>query len=281
VSARLLAAAALLALAPAQALPFKSVAEGAAASDAPPSGVQGAQLVEHLGEPLPTNLAFTDSQGKVVRLAQLIGARKLPVVLTLVYYDCPMLCGLLLSGLSSALARTGLALGRDYDALTLSFNARETPALAADRQGRYLQALGRPEAKASWAFLVGEDAPIHALADAVGFRFKRDERTGEYAHIAVAMVLTPDGRLSRYLYGVQFEPRDLKLAIVEAGDGRVGTTLDRVLMTCFRWNPATRRYALFLSLWFKLGGVALLAAVGTLLVRLWRREARQASCSNS
>lgn len=273
-----LAAAVVLAPRAAAGMPFDPGAEAPEAPEstgAPPAALQGAEIVEHLGDPLPMDLLFTDSTGARVRLGDLVGRGGRPALLMLVYYDCPMLCGLALSGLTRALAQADLELGRDYDLATLSFDSREKPGLAAERKGHYLQSLGRPEAGASWSFLVGEDAAIRALANAVGFSYRRDEKTGQWAHVAVAMALTPDGRVSRYLYGIQFSPRDLKLALVEASNGEVGATLDRVLLTCFRWDPATRRYALFLSLWFKIGGALVLGTLGYLLANLWRREARR------
>ncbi len=276
-SARLFALATLAALAPARAnaLPFNAEADGPEASEAAPASVQGAEVVEHLGDPIPLDLVFTDSGGESVRLKDRVGRGGRPAILMLVYFECPMLCGLELSGLTSALSETGLSLGRDYDLLTLSFDSREAPAAAAEKKGHYLQALGRPDAAASWSFLVGEGAAIRALANAVGYSYRRDEKTGQWAHLAVAMVLTPDGRVSRYLYGIRFTPRDLKYALIEASDGKVGATLNRVLLTCFRWNPATRRYALFLSVWFKAGGALVLGSLASLVAHLFRREARR------
>lgn len=262
-------AALLLALSPA-------AAAAQAAWDPPPAALSGVDIVERLGEQIPPGLAFTDGQGRRFTLAdKLAGGR--PLILSLVYYECPMLCSLLSSGLVQAMKGSGLELGRDFDALTISFSPTEKPAQAAERQGHYLQALGRAEAAPAWTFAVGEQAQIAALTEAVGFQYQRDERTGQYAHLAALYVLTPQGKISRYLYGVTFNPRDLKLALLEAGEGRVGSTLERLLLTCYRYDPARRKYAFFLNTTLRAGGLVILAGVTTLLVSLWRRERRRAA----
>jgi protein SCO1 len=206
-----------------------------------------------------------------VRLRDLV-PRERPVVLALVYYDCPMLCGLVLGGLARAMRQSGLELGTDFDAVTLSFDPRETTKLAAERQRGYLQAVGKPGAAASWTFLTGQEPEIKALADAVGFRYVYDEKTKQFAHAAVVFVLTPEGRVSRYLYGVEFPPKDLRLALVEAGQGRVGTSFDRLLLTCYRYDPASRTYVP-IALWFvRASALAVLGGLSVVLGIFWRRE---------
>ncbi|MBI5543523.1 MAG: SCO family protein [Deltaproteobacteria bacterium] len=239
-----------------------------------PRALQEVGIEERLGQKIPGDVTFQDPQGRPVRLADRLGRGK-PIVLTLVYYDCPMLCGQLLGGLTAGLRETGLLLGRDYEALTVSFNPRETSALASARQGHFLQALGRPEAREAWPFLVGQPQDIDRLAESVGFRYRWDAGTRQYAHVALAFVVAPDGTISRYLYGVRFPERDLRLALVEAGDGKVGTTVDRVLLKCFRWDPASRRYALFVSTYLRVGGLLVFLGLSTLLVTLVRRERRR------
>lgn len=246
------------------------------ATAAPPRALEGVGITERLGEQVPAGLVYTDSSGRPVRLAEVL-ARGKPVVLTLVYYECPMLCGLLLGGLTSGLKSSGLELGRDYEAVTLSFDPRETSAQAADKKGRFLQALGRPDGGGSWAFLVGEQERIGPLAEALGFGYRYDGSSKEYAHVAAAFVLTPDGRISRYLYGVRFEPRDLKLAVLEAGEGRVGSAFERALLTCYRWNPASRRYAFFVSTYLRAGGLLVFLGLAGLIATMLRRERRKAS----
>ncbi|HEY7724740.1 MAG TPA: SCO family protein [Anaeromyxobacteraceae bacterium] len=271
---RAAAAAALLAAAPAGALPFKQHVKPPPVEDSLPPALQGVEIQERLGERVPLDAAFTGADGRPVRLGSFFG-RGRPVVLTLVYYRCPMLCGLVLSGLARAIREMGLPLGEAYDAVAVSFDPRESGALAAERQRGYLQAVGRPEAAASWAFLTGQEPEIRALADAVGFRYTYDERTRQYAHAAAIFVLTPEGRVSRYLYGVDFPARDLRLAVVEAGEGRVGTSFDRLLLTCFRYDASSRRYEPYVVGFIRIAALAVLGGLAVTLAVFWRREVKR------
>jgi protein SCO1/2 len=196
--------------------------------------------------------------------------------MALVYYECPMLCGLVLGGLARAMKQTGLELGRDFDALSVSFDPREKPAQATVRQKAYLQALDRPEARGDWAFLVGAEPDIRAVTDSVGFHYAYDPQTKQYAHAAAIFVLTPEGKVSRYLYGVEFPGRDLRLALVEASQGRVGTSFDRFLLTCYRYDPASRKYQPFALGMLRLGGAAALVGLAGLIAGLVWRERRKA-----
>lgn len=240
----------------------------------PPPVLESVEVTERLGELVPEDLVFQDSSGASVRLKdQLHRAR--PVVLSLNYYGCPMLCGLMLSGMSKALRGTGLRLGEDYFAFTLSVDPRETSYLAAERKRGYLQALGEPSAAAGWTFATGQNPEIQRLAEAVGFGYAYDPSTDQYAHPAVIMVLTASGKISRYLYGFEYPPRDLKLALVEAGGEKVGTSLDRVLLRCFKYDPALRRYGLYVTGILKGGALLVFAALAALLAFLWRRELKR------
>ena len=237
------------------------------ASDATkPAMLDGVDVVEHVGDTVPLDLILTDSFGNLRPLRSFVSGNR-PVLLTLVYYRCPMLCNVLLGGVVRGLRETGWQLGREYDAVTVSFDPEDRPPDAATKQRGYLQALGAPEEK--WPFLVGDAGP---LADALGFRVRRDPSTGQFAHVAVAFVLTPQGKISRYLYGIEFPPRQLKLALGEAADGKVGSAFERFLLHCYRWDPATRRYGLFVQSYFRIGGVLLLLGVSLLLGRYWMRE---------
>ncbi|MGC4123212.1 MAG: SCO family protein [Myxococcales bacterium] len=278
--AMLAAIAAVLVVArPASALPMaNSPPNVPVPSSAPPRILEGVGITERLGERVPEDAVLTAPDGRTARLGELLHRGK-PVVLTLVYYDCPMLCGLLLGGLTDALRQSGLALGQDYEAMTLSFNSHETPAVAGLKQARYLQAVGAPASARDWPFFVADEASIHAVADAVGFRYAWDSGSRTYAHAAAVIVLTPDGRISRYLHGIRFEPRDLRLALLEAGGGRVGTTLQRAALICFRWNPAARRYAFFVSTWLRTGGALVFVGLCALIVNLLRRERRAAKAA--
>jgi protein SCO1/2 len=247
----------------------------ASPTDVAPPVLQEVRIDERLGNAVPLEVDFVDAGGKPFRLARAFDGKK-PVVLALVYYDCPMMCGLILSGVAKAMRENGLALGEDYEAVTISFDPEEPPALAAERRRGYLQSLGRSDAAATWPFLVGRAEASRAVADAVGFHYAQDPATGEWAHLAAVFVLTPEGKVSRYLYGVEHRPKDFRLAVVEAADGKVGTSFDRFLLTCYRYDPATRKYEPYALGFVRAGAVLVLALLAGLIARLaWReRKAR-------
>lgn len=235
--------------------------------------LQDVGIEEHLGASLPLDAAFVDSYGKPVRLGSAFDGRR-PVVLALVYYDCPMLCGLVLSGAAQAMRENGLVLGKDFQAVAISFDPTEKPAQGAERRRGYLQSMGRPEAGGDWPFLVGSAESSRAVAGALGFRYARDPATGEWAHMAAIFVITPEGKVSRYLYGVEFPPKDLRLALVEAANGKVGTSFDRLLLTCYRYDPRSRKYEPYALGIMRAGGVIVLGALAALIVGLVLRERR-------
>jgi len=240
-----------------------------------PAAVPGGQvdIVEQLGEQVPRSLPFVDSAGHAVHLGDYLAGR--PVVLALVYHRCLGLCSLLLAGLTRSMLALDWRVGREFDVVTVSIDPDETPALAATSRAGYLQALGAASPDTRWAFLTGPAASIDALAGAVGFRFQYLEGQRQFAHAAALFVLTPDGRVSRYLYGVEPPPRQLKAALFEASGGRVGTSFDRVILRCFAWDPVSRRYQLVLTRYFRGVGLLILAAVGTMLALLFRHERRR------
>ncbi len=271
-----MALACLVALAPArgQALPLGQALHKMPAperNDTLPAALQNVEIEEKLGARLPLGARFTAQDGAAVRLGDLFPGNR-PVVLSLVYFSCPMLCGLVLTGVARGMRQTGLELGKDFDAVTLSFDPRDTTKLAAERQRGYLQAVGDPEAKRAWTFLIGQEPEIKAVAEAVGFRYAYDERTKQYAHAAAIFVLTPDGRVSRYLYGIEFPARDLRLALVEASQGRVGTSFDRLLLTCYRYDPASRKYEPYALGFVRIAMLGVLGGLGLMLGVFWRRE---------
>lgn len=246
----------------------------ARAAEPIPPALESIEITEKIGETIPGDLPFTDSTGRELRLKNFFHRGK-PVILILAYYRCPMLCNLVISGTVNALKGSGLRLGRDFLALTVSIDPTETPRLAAEQKAGHLQSMGEPIADPSWAFMTGADEQIHALAKSVGFGYAYDEETKQYAHAAVLFILTPEGKLSRYLYGIEYSPRDLKLALVEAADGKVGTSLDRLLLSCFKYDPALRRYGIYVAGILKGGSLVVFAMLSTLLAVLWRRELRR------
>jgi protein SCO1/2 len=277
-----LALLALLALHPgtARAFPNQSAGDGAAqravvSSTHAPAALQAADVQEQLGAQVPLDTALLDEQGRRVTLAQVLSPDR-PTVLSLVYYECPMLCSLVLDGLRKSLAEVGQTLGEDYQAVSLSIDPKDTPFKSAQRRRRQLAALGRPE-DAPWSFLTGEQAQVQRVADAVGFRYAYDPASGQYAHPAVVMVLTPGGKVSRYLYGVQFPARDMNLALLEAGEGRVGTTLERVVLSCFKYDANAKGYAFYILGFLRIVGGLMLGALGTVMVLSWRRDRQRPS----
>ena len=236
-----------------------------------PAALQDVEIEEKLGSRLPLEARFTTQDGRAVRLGDLLGGHR-PVVLSLVYFNCPMLCGLILTGAARGMRETGLALGKDFDAVTLSFDPRDSTKVAAERQRGYLQAFGDPTARQAWTFLTGAAPEIAAVTGAVGFKYAWDEPSKQFAHAAAIVVLTPDGRVSRYLYGVEFPARDLRLALVEASEGRVGTSFDRLLLTCFRYDPASRKYEPYVMGVVRVAMLGVLGGLALMLGVYWRRE---------
>jgi protein SCO1/2 len=245
-----------------------------AGSEQPLAALQDIDVIEHIGDKVPAGLTFADEAGRSVKLESLLGRGK-PVLVTLGYHRCPMLCGLILDGLVKAGGASGLALGKDFLALDVSIDPTEDPKLLAATQRRVLDLAGKGASAADWPFWRSNGdsgTAARALADAVGFRYKYDPDSKQYAHEAVAFVLTPEGAISRYLYGVEYPPRDFRLAMVEASGGRVGTSFDKVVLSCYRYDPATRRYAPFVMAFMRIGAGLVFIALVTLLTVLWRKE---------
>ncbi|HTZ76219.1 MAG TPA: SCO family protein [Candidatus Aquilonibacter sp.] len=217
-----------------------SVAFSAQQKGALPSLFQGVGIQQHLGAQIPLDATFKDETGKDVTLSDYFG--KKPVVLILAYYKCPMLCSLVLSGATDAFKASGFQLGDQFEALTVSFSPTETPALAAAAQKQYLHQYGVDADTADWHFLTGQQAQIQRLTSAVGFSYKYNPENGQYIHAAGIVVLTPAGKVSKYFYGVKFEPRDLHLALVQSSTNHIGSITDAVLLFCCQYDPSTGKY---------------------------------------
>jgi protein SCO1/2 len=255
-------------------------AVAAGSSDARPSALRDIGFDQRLGERVPDELAFRDDAGRDVRLGDYLAAGK-PVVLSLNYYGCPMLCTVTLNGLAGAMKAISMDAGREFQVLTVSFDATETPALAAEKKQQYVERYGRPMAAAGWHFLTGDQPAIDALTKAVGFRYAWDAETRQWAHPAGIVVLTPDGRIARYLYGIEYAPRDLRLALVEAASGRIGNIVDQAILFCYKYDPTTGRYGAAIMRVVRTGAVVTVIALATFILAMLRRErvaaARQAA----
>ncbi len=244
----------------------------------PPAGalpglLEEVGLDQHLNAQLPLGLQFRDEDGRTVKLGDYFGRR--PVILTLVYYECPMLCTQVLNGVTSSLGVMNLSVGKDFDIVTVSFDPRDTPELARQKKANYLARYKRAGAAAGWHFLTGEQREISALTRAVGFRYAYNAELGQYAHVSGIMVVTPDGRLSRYFYGIEYGPRDLRLSLVEAADRKIGSPVDQLLLYCFHYDPSAGKYSLAVMNIVRIAGVLTLLVIVGAIVLMRRRERRK------
>lgn len=237
-----------------------------------PRELQQVGVTEHLNAQLPLDLPFVDVDGKKVTLGQFFDGQR-PVLLTMNYSNCPMLCNLQLSGLFEGLGRMTWDIGQNFQMVTVSIDPKETAERARLTKQKYLKTYGRPAAASDWHFLTGEDPNIHRLADAVGFHYTYDAESGQYAHPAVVMVCTPDGHLSRYLQGIEYDPQTLRLALVEAGEGKIGSALDQAVLFCFHYDAARGRYAPAAIKLMRVGGVLSIVVLGS-AVWIFRRRGR-------
>lgn len=249
---------------------FTEKPDYANASDRVPDAVSKAGFEQKLNAQVPLDLVFRNEQGEEVRLGDYFG--KKPVLINLVYFNCPMLCTIILNGMTETLKDIAFTPGAEYEVLTVSFNHREKPELAAAKKDSYVELLGRPEAARGWHFLTGDEENIRKLADTVGFTFSWDEEREEYAHASGIMVATPEGRLSHYLYGVMYEPRDLRLALVEASNGKIGSPVDQLMLFCYHYDSATGTYGAAIMRLIQLGAALTLAALGGFMFVSLRRE---------
>jgi protein SCO1/2 len=235
----------------------------------PPGALAAVAFEQRLNEPVPLDLAFRDEAGNAVQLGDYLGQK--PVILTLNYYECQMLCPLVLEGLLHSLRALSFTIGEQFDVVTVSINPSETAALGAKTKSRYIRDYGRPKA-AGWHFLTGDEASIQQLTQAVGFSYAYDGGKDQYAHAAGIMVITPQGRISRYFYGIEFSPRDLRLALVEAAANTIGSPVDQLLLFCYHYDPATGRYTLVARRALQLAGLATVLSLAGFMVVMFRRD---------
>jgi protein SCO1/2 len=235
-----------------------------------PPYLENVGIEQHLDGQVPADLAFVDDNGRAVKLGDYFGHK--PLILNLVYYSCTMLCGEALAGLSAAMKVIKFEVGDQFEVITVSFNPRETPDLAAAKKKEYVKRYGRAGAEKGWHFLTGPAESINALAAAVGFQYQYDATRNQYAHTTAIMVLTPEGRISRYFYGVEFPPKDLRLGLVEASSGKIGNPVDQVLLYCYHYDPAVGKYGAVVANMLKIGAAVTILFIAGLLLLLFRLE---------
>jgi protein SCO1/2 len=235
-----------------------------------PAALREIGFDQNIDRPVPLDTPFRDETGHAVRLGDYFGKR--PVVMAFAYYDCPMLCTLVLNGLASALGVLALEPHRDFEIVTVSFNPADTPASASAKKAGYLAHYQRAGAAEGWHFLTGDQPSIERLTRAAGFRYAWDAPTKQFAHPSGIIVLTPEGRLARYLFGIEYGPRDLRFALVEASAGKVGSTVDALLLYCYHYDPMTGRYGLVIMRTIRFAGAATVLALAAFIIVMVRRE---------
>jgi len=233
-----------------------------------PPGLKHVGIEQHLNEQIPQNLTFRDETGKPVQLGEYFGHK--PLILNLGYYQCPMLCGEVLSGLESALRILKFDVGKEFDVLTISFDPKETPEMASKKKAEWLRRYGRPGAASGWHFLTGPQNSIDALTKAAGFQYEYDPKTGQFAHATAIMILTPDGKIAQYYYGVEFAPKDLRLGLIQASQNKIGNVVDQVLLYCYHYDPDQGQYSAIISRVLKVAAGATMLLLGTFLIVMFR-----------
>jgi len=240
---------------------------------APSRLLQKVGINQKMGGQIPLDLPFVDESGKDATLRQYFGK---PVILALVYYQCPSLCNMVLNGVLRSIKQLDLTAGTDYEVIAVSFDPRETPEMAAAKKQTYLRDYKRQGAVQGWHFLTGPETSSKALADSVGFRYIYDALTNQYAHSSAIMVLTPAGRIDRYFYGIEYPARDVRLGLVEASNERIGTPTDQVLLYCFHYDPTTGKYALVVMNVLRLAALITVVVLATFMIVMFRRDFRSA-----
>jgi protein SCO1/2 len=233
-----------------------------------PPGLQNVGFEQKLNGQIPADLTFHDESGKEVRLGDYFGKR--PLILNLVYFRCPMLCGEVLAGLTNSMKLLKFDLGEQFDVLTVSFDPREGPELASEKKAEYLERYGRPGAAEGWHFLTGDQGNIQKLTNAAGFQYQFDPKTGQFAHVTAIIVLTPQGKIAQYYYGVEYAPKDLRLGLVQASNNQIGNVVDQVLLYCYHYDPATGKYGAVVARVLRLAGLATIMILGGMLLVLFK-----------
>lgn len=243
-------------------------------ADQKPAEIEGVGITENLGGQVDLSTEFTDETGQKVPLQKFFDGKR-PVVMSLVYYECPMLCNLHLNGVTEVFKKADWKLGQEFDMVVISIDPKETPELAAQKKSAYIKSLGQPEAAKGWHFLTGTQDSINAISGAVGFKYKWDVPTKQWSHTSAMYVLTPTGVISRYLFGIQFPEKDLKLALLESAKGKIGNIIDHLMLYCFQYDPDRQTYAFYAFNIMKFGGGLCALVLGLFLTPYWLRMRRE------
>lgn len=243
-------------------------------SNETPKDLENLDIEQRLGEKVDLEAAFIDHEGKTVRLRDYVKDGK-PVLLSLAYFNCPSLCNFHLNGLNDAFKAMAKPLGDEFNVVILSFDPKEKTPLAAAKRSSYLKAYGRPEGAKGWHFLTGESVSIEPMAKAVGFKYRWDQEQKQYAHAAAAYAISPDGTISRYFYGITFDPKTVRLSMIEASKGLVGSLVDKLTLFCFHYDPKESRYTVAAFNVMRAGGVMMLLVLGAFLLPFWIRARKE------
>ncbi len=243
-----------------------------------PEALQSIGIEQKLGDKLPMDVELKDEDGRAVKLGDYFSKGK-PVIIAFVYYECPMLCNQVLNGLTGSLKGINFDAGKDFDVLAISFDARENdkPELAKNKKAGYVERYGRQGSENGWHFLTGSQASIDQVTKAAGFSYKWDEKSNQFAHAGGIMITTPDGKLARYLYGIDYAPKDLKFGLMESAESRVGNPAEQLLLYCYHYDPSTGKYGLAILNVIRLGAIATLIGMGAMALVFWRRNKRKAA----
>jgi protein SCO1/2 len=236
----------------------------------PPDILKRVGIEQHLNTQLPLDLKFRDEIGREVKLGDYFGKR--PVVLSMVYYECPMLCGEVLNGEASVFSALKFDIGNEFDVVTVSFDPRETPDLARSKKRTFVNRYGRPGAEQGWHFLTGPQESVSALTKAVGFNYAWDRDTQQFAHAAAIMVITPEGKIAQYFYGVEYSPKDVRFGLVQASQHKIGNVVDQILLYCYHYDPRTGKYGAIVSRVTQIGGLVTVVILGGFLIIMFRLE---------
>lgn len=241
-----------------------------------PPALKEVGIEQRLGEQLPLDAEFRNEDGKIVKLGEYFKSGR-PVIVAFVYYECPMLCNQVLNGLTGSLKGMSFDAGKEFDVVAISFDAREFEKadLAANKKASYMERYGRPGTEAGWHFLTGTQPSIDAATRAAGFGYKWDDRTGQFAHASAIIVTTPDGKLSKYFYGIDYSPKDVKFALMDSSENKVGSAAEKLLLYCYHYDPATGKYGLAILRVLRLGGILTILGLGAMGLVFWRRNKRK------